>query len=115
MADLLSRAAAKGHHLASMTRVLGQMLDHYGAPAMQEAVLEALRRDVPHYNAVRHALERARQERQDTPLIVPQLSERAQRMDVTVQPHRLDAYDDLQAPATDSEDGQATETDEDTQ
>jgi hypothetical protein len=103
MADLLTSAAAKGHHLASMTRVLGQMLDHYGAPAMQEAVLEALRRDVPHYNAVRHALERARQERQDAPLIVPQLSERAQRMDVTVQPHRLDAYDDLQAPTPDTD------------
>jgi hypothetical protein len=92
-----------GHHLASMTRVLGQMLDHYGAPAMQEAVLEALRRDVPHYNAVRLALERARQERQDAPLIVPQLSERAQRMDVTVKPHRLDAYDDLQAPTPDTD------------
>ncbi|MDO8778990.1 MAG: IS21 family transposase, partial [Burkholderiaceae bacterium] len=48
--------------------------------------------------------ERARQERQDAPLIVPQLSERAQRMDVTVQPHRLDAYDALQAPASDTED-----------
>jgi len=103
MADLLSSAAAKGHHLASMTRVLGQMLDHYGAPAMQEAVLEALRRDVPHYNAVRLALERARLERQDAPLIVPQLSERAQRMDVTVQPHQLDAYDDLQAPSPDAD------------
>ena len=105
MADLLTSAAAKGHHLASMTRVLGQMLDHYGAPAIQEAVLEALRRDVPHHNAVRLALERARQERQDTPLIVPQLSEWAQRMDVTVKPHRLDAYDDLQArtPGTDVE------------
>ncbi len=114
MADFLSRAAAKGHHLASMTRVLGQMLDHYGAQAMQEAVVEALRRDVPHYNAVRLALERARQERRDSPLVVPKLSERAQRMDVTVQPHRLDAYDDLQAPAKDSKDGQATETDEDT-
>ncbi|MES2946336.1 MAG: IS21 family transposase, partial [Pseudomonadota bacterium] len=115
MADFLAHAAAKGHHLASMTRVLGQMLDHYGAPAMQEAVLEALRRDVPHHNAVRLALERARQERQDAPLIVPQLSERAQRMDVTVKPHRLDAYDDLQAQAKGSDDGQATQTDEDTQ
>ena len=86
-----------------MTRVLGQMLDHYGAPAMQEAVLEALRRDVPNDNAVRLALERARQERRDTPLIVPQLSERAQRMDVTVKPHRLDAYDDLQAPTPDTD------------
>lgn len=73
MADFLARAATKGHHLASMTRVLGQMLDHYGAAAMQETVLEALRRDMPHYNAVRLALERARQERRDTPLIVPQL------------------------------------------
>ena len=115
MADLLTSAAAKDHHLASMTRVLGQMLDHYGAQAVQEAVLEALHRDVPHHNAVRLALERARQERRDAPLIVPQLSERARRMDVTVQPHRLDAYDDLQAPAKDSEDGQANETDEDTQ
>jgi hypothetical protein len=103
MAELLTSAAAKGHHVGSMTRVLGQMLDHYGVPAMQEAVLEALRRDVPHHNAVRHALERARQERQDAPLIVPQLSERAQRMDVTVQPHRLDSYDDLQARTPDTD------------
>jgi hypothetical protein len=36
-------------------------------------------------------------------------------MDVTVQLHRLDAYDDLQAPAKVSEDGQANETDQDTQ
>jgi len=118
MADFLSRAATKGHHLASMTRVLGQMLDHYGAQAMQEAVVEALRRDVPHYNAVRLAIERARQVRRDSPLVVPQLSERAQRMDVTVKPHRLDAYDELQAPANHSngtEDGNGTETDEDTQ
>ena len=116
MADLLTSAAAKGHHLASMTRVLGQMLDHYGAQAMQEAVVEALRRDVPHYTAVRLALERARQERQDSPLVVPQLSERAQRMDVTVQPHLLDAYDDLQAPpsrADDTCDANDTEIDED--
>ena len=103
MADLLTSAAAKGYHLASMARVLGQMLDHYGAPAMQEAVLEALRRDVPRYNAVRLALERARQERQDAPLIVPQLSERAQPMDVTVHPHRLDAYDDLKATTPDTD------------
>jgi|GEM_PF-4242578 len=116
MADFLASAAAKGHHLASMTRVLGQMLDHYGAQAMQQAVVEALRRDVPHHNAVRLALERARQERRDRPLVVPQLSERAQRMDVTVKPHRLDAYDDLQASAhhtDEADDDQTTETDED--
>lgn len=118
MANFLARAAAKGHHLASMTRVLGQMLDHYGAQAMQEAVLEALRRDVPHHNAVRLALERARLERRYSPLVVPQLSERAQRMDVTVKPHRLDAYDELQASANqthEARNGNSTEIDEDTQ
>ena len=113
MTDFLARAATKGHHLASMTRVLGQMLEHSGAQALQDAVVEAPRRDVPHYNAVRLALERARQERRDIPLVVPQLSERAQRMDVTVKPHRLDAYDELQAPANDAEDEQAADTDED--
>jgi hypothetical protein len=116
MADFLARAAAKGHHLASMTRVLGQMLDQYGAQAMQAAAVEALRRDVPHHNAVRLALERARQERRDSPLVVPQLSERAQRMDVTVKPHRLDAYDELQAlthQTDESSDGHSTETEED--
>ena len=59
--------------------------------------MEALRRDAPHHNALRLALERARQERRDSPLVVPQLSEQAQRMDVTVRSHRLDAYDELQA------------------
>ena len=84
---------------------------------MQEAVVEVLRRDVQHHNAVRLALERARQERRDSPLVVPQLSERAHRMDVTVKPHRLDAYDDLQAsanPTDEARDGNGTETDEDT-
>jgi hypothetical protein len=64
------------------------------------------------------ALERTRQERRDSPLVVPQLSERAQRMDVTVKPHRLDAYDELQASGSQKDeagDGQPTETDEDTQ
>ncbi|MBK6294081.1 MAG: hypothetical protein IPF55_06930 [Rhodoferax sp.] len=70
------------------------------ARAMQEAVLEALRRDVPHPNAVRHALEHARELRQATPLVVPQLSERAQLLDVHVPTRGLGAYDALQAQAT---------------
>ena len=98
-AELLSRAANAGHHLASITRTLTEQLDHYGAAAMQEAVLEALRRDVPHPNAVRHALEHARELRQATPLVVPQLSERARLLDVHVPTRGLGAYDALQAKA----------------
>ncbi len=106
MAELLSRAATAGHHLASITRTLGEFLDHYGAAALQTAVLEALRRDVPHPNAVRHALEHARELRRDTPLIVPQLSERALALDVHVPTRGLGAYDALQtklmAPSPDT-------------
>jgi hypothetical protein len=67
---------------------------------------------------VRLALERARQERRDSPLVVPQLSERSQRLDVTVKPHRLDAYDELQASAQhtdEARDGNSMEPDEDSQ
>jgi transposase len=97
MAELLSRAATAGHHMATITRTLGELLDHYGAPALQAAVLEALRRDVPHPNAVRHALEHARELSRATPLVVPQLSERARALDVHVPTRGLDAYGALQA------------------
>lgn len=98
-AELLRRAATAGHHLASVTRTLAEFLDHYGAAAMADAVQEALRRDVPHPNAVRHALEHARELRQATPLVVPQLSERARQLDVHVPTRGLGAYDALQAQA----------------
>lgn len=97
MAELLRRAAAAGHHMATITRTLGEFLDHYGASALQLAVLEALRRDVPHPNAVRHALEHARELSRTTPLVVPQLSERARALDVHVPTRSLDAYGALQA------------------
>lgn len=100
MAELLSRAANAGHHMASITRTLGELLDHYGAHALQAAVLEALRRDVPHPNAVRHALEHARELSHATPLVVPQLSERARALDVHVPTRGLGAYDALQSKVT---------------
>lgn len=99
MAEFLSRAALAGHHLASITRTLNEFLDHYGAPALQAAVLEALRCDVAHPNAVRHALEHARELAHAIPLVVPQLSEKARSLDVHVPTRGLDAYDALQTTA----------------
>jgi len=99
-AELLSRAATAGHHLASITRTLGELLDHYGAAALQAAVLEALRRDVPHPNAVRQALEHAREVSRAPALVVPQLSERARALDVHVPTRGLSAYDALQTTLT---------------
>ena len=56
VAELLQRAAARGHNLGSVTAGLSKLLDRYGAKPMQAAALEALARDVPHPNAVRLAL-----------------------------------------------------------
>lgn len=94
-AELLKRAAQRNHNLGSITAALSQLLARYGAQAMQVAVADALGRDVPHPNAVRLALERAREARHQSPPVVPQLSERARSLDVTVRPHKLDSYDQL--------------------
>jgi hypothetical protein len=53
---------------------------------------------VPHPNAVRLALERARHASQTPPPVDTPLSERARSLDVTVQAHGLAAYDALRPP-----------------
>ena len=55
---LLKAAAARGHNLGTITAALLRLLDRYGAAPLQAAIGEALKRDVPHPNAVRLALER---------------------------------------------------------
>jgi len=95
VAELLQRAAARGHNLGSITSALSKLLDRYGAAPMVQAVAEALSRDVPHTNAVRLALDRARELRHQSPPVVAPLSERAQALDVTVRHHALDSYDAL--------------------
>jgi len=76
-------------------RATDRLMDRYGARPMQAAVVEALARDVPHPNAVRLALERARHADQTPPPVDTPLSDRARSLDVTVQAHALDAYDAL--------------------
>jgi transposase len=100
IAELLKRAGARNHNLGSITAELSRLLDRYGAQCLQEATLEALARDVPHPNAVRLALERARELRQQPPPLAAPLSERARSMDVSVRTHSLDSYDQLSPGAS---------------
>jgi len=110
VAELLARAAARGHNLGSVTLGLSKLLDRYGATPMQAAVAEALVRDVPHPNAVRLALERAREVSQMPPPVDTPLSERARALDVTVHAHALDAYDALRPGSESSSDLTTTTT-----
>jgi len=74
---LLNRAAERGANLGSITTALIHLLDRYGAAALQDAILEALLRDVPHHNAVRLALERQREQQGNQPPVAIVLPPRA--------------------------------------
>jgi hypothetical protein len=63
--------------------------------ALQVAIGEALQRDVPHPNAVRLALERAREEQGLPPPTALRLSEEVARRDAPVRSHALASYDQI--------------------
>jgi hypothetical protein len=91
--SLLERAAVRGDNLGSITAALLRLLERYGAAALQVAILDALQRDVPHPNAVRLALERARQDSGQPPPVALVLPEHVARRDAPVRPHALGSYD----------------------
>ena len=95
---LLERAAARGDNLGSITAALLRLLERYGAAALQAAVVDALDRGVPHPNAVRLALERAREAAGQPPPVALALPEHVARRDAPVRPHALDSYDRRQDP-----------------
>jgi hypothetical protein len=93
--QLLAEAAERGYRLGTIIRELLELLERYGADAVQAAVQVALARGVPHPNAVRLALEQRREARQLPPPVAVSLSPTAQQRDVPVRPHALDGYDQL--------------------
>ena len=98
---LLVRAADRGDNLGTITAALMRLLRRYGAAELQAAITEALARDVPHPNAVRLALERRREDRQQPPPITMILPAHVRARDAAVQPHSLDTYDQLKEEAHD--------------
>ena len=104
-ATLLKHAAERGHNLGAITAALLRLLDRYGAAALQAAISQALDQGVPHPNAVRLALERAREEQGLPPPTALCLSEDVARRDAPVRSHALASYDDIvQAARTDQGD-----------
>jgi transposase len=93
--ELLTQAAERGEPLGRTVRTLAELLDTYGVAEFTVAIAEALARGVPHPNAVRLALERRRQTRDEPPPLAVALPEHVKRRDVPVRPHALDSYDRL--------------------
>jgi hypothetical protein len=94
---LLVRAAERGANLGSITVTLVQLLERYGASQLDAAIIEALERDVPHPNAVRLALERRRDDRQQAPPVALTPQAHVQARDKAVRAHSLEIYDQLKA------------------
>ena len=92
-AELLKRAGEAGNSLGAITSELMRLLDRYGARALQAAISEALQRGVPHPNAVRLALERAREAAGQPPPVALVLPEHVVRRDAPVRAHDLASYD----------------------
>lgn len=90
---LLQLAATRGYSLGSITAELLRLLDQYGAPSLQTAMLEAVHRDVPHPNAVRLVLERAREHAAEPPALALALPEHVRRRDAPMRTQSLATYD----------------------
>ena len=101
---LLQMAAQRGHNLGQITAALLRLLDQYGAPALQAALLEAIARDVPHPNAVRLALERARERTGSPPPLALALPEHVTRRDAPMRTQSLASYDRRYDPPKDTDD-----------
>ncbi len=99
-AEFLQRAAERGERLRATTSALMSLLERYGARALQAAITEALQRGVPHPNAVRLALELAREAAGTPPPVALVLPEHVARRDAPVRAHDLASYD-----RTESDDG----------
>jgi hypothetical protein len=97
-------AAQRGHNLGSITAALLRLLDQYGAPSLQAALLEAIGRDVPHPNAVRLALERARERTGRPPALALALPEHVARRDAPMRTPSLASYDRRYDPPKDTDD-----------
>jgi hypothetical protein len=97
---LLQGAAARGDNLGAITTDLLRLLDRYGAAELDAAIREALGRGVPHPNAVRLALDRHREQRNEPLPITVELPDHVKTRDAHVRPHRLETYDRLGEPTS---------------
>jgi hypothetical protein len=91
----LDAAALRGYSLKTTTSQLLSLLDDYGAAALEEAMSDALNRDVPHPNAVRLSLQRQQDERGLPPQVPLSLSDDKRLTEQVVKPHKLSDYEVL--------------------
>lgn len=101
---LLARAAERGANLGSITATLLTILDSVPPSELDEAIAEALTRDMPTPGAVRQVLDRRRAELGKPPATLARFSSNPRAANVVVRPHRLETYDQLRPENSHEED-----------
>jgi hypothetical protein len=100
--DFFAALVERGDALARPAAHLSQLLDQYGAAALDRALHLALARGSISAESVAYLLgEGARAAKAPRPVEIPLPDD--PRVRVTVRPHALDAYDRLTTPETDDE------------
>jgi transposase len=91
---LLARAAERGDNLGSITARLLRLLEVVTPAELEEALADAIARDMPTLGAVRQILDQRRAARGKPPAVITRFST-PKAAHVVVQPHRLDSYDQI--------------------
>jgi hypothetical protein len=107
--ELLQQAAHRGTPLSSATAQLVQLLDDYGAAELEQAIVEALKNDVPHPNGVRQVLERRREQRDQLPPLTLTLPDNDKARNIVVRSPSLALYDQLDTDTDTKDDTEQTD------
>jgi hypothetical protein len=91
----LEQVAIHGGHLGGTTTRLLRVLDQYGAPDLDDAIVTAHRRNAFSAQSVAHILDQGRRGRGASVPLPPVLPNDPRIRDTHVTPHALDTYDVL--------------------
>jgi transposase len=101
--QLFQVIAQRGGNLGSVTSGLLRLLDTHGPSNLEQAIAEAVERDAPHLAAVRQILDRMRHERGQPPAIAVRLPDDPRLRQLSVRPHALTDYEQLQTETSDDD------------
>jgi len=90
---LLQAVAARGLSLGQATSELLKLLHTFGPTALEDALKEALENGAAHTHAVRHILERTRQNQGKAPALPIPLPQDSRVTNLVIVPHSLQEYD----------------------
>lgn len=95
----LCRAAEHHYNIGSVVVQLLKLIDRYGASELEIAMQDAIAAGSPHPNTVRISLERRREEKNLPPPSPMLLPDDVRVRELTVRPHSLETYSQLQTLA----------------